>query len=114
MQLVNRTLLEGLVVTGHEVCFLQTRGKDRSLLCEGRMAMKMGISPDLGRFTRQILVLQPEGDPVLRDITASTQRDSRDAWLSPPPPEGAACRRRGVRARQGRAGMPVPLADERL
>ena len=66
MQLVNRTLLEGLVVTGHEVCFLQTRGKDRSLLCEGRMAMKMGISPDLGFLTCQVFILQPEGNPVVR------------------------------------------------
>ncbi len=34
MQLLNRTLLEGLVVAGHEVDFLQACGKDRFLLCE--------------------------------------------------------------------------------
>ena len=88
MQLVNRTLLEGLVVTGHEVCFLQTRGKDRSLLCEGRMAMKVGISPDLGFFTCQVFVLQPEGNPVVRGNPERCLKEMY-LYLRPPASEGA-------------------------
>ena len=65
MQLLNCTFLEGLVVTGHKVYFLQTRGKDRALLCEGRMAMKVSISPDLGFLPCQVFVLQPEGYPIV-------------------------------------------------